>query len=196
MNADTNAAALDELTRLIPETKQLSEKDMLTVVGLLRQSLYAELEEEAAAGRIIDSDDVGALRILIRDLPVHAPEEIDDFISDLNLPPEEAEIEVANWPYRHQSVRGELLVGQELVGFTLVRLKPYSYLLLTQKGAPTIAESFSRAFGQKPAAHSDNLFKVQGQVLVAWTWVLDPDPNLALLEAEHLRALWESTATA
>jgi hypothetical protein len=157
---------------------------------LLRRALLGELQEEREAANIFSANNLPALVALIHSVPLHSPAERLAWSRELQLPPEEEEMELANWPYRHQSVGGDLLIREQLVPFRLIRLQAYGYLLLCSNADPEISETFTRAFAQPPRAQTERAFGDGERTWAAWAWFLNPDPAEAELAAENLRQLW------
>lgn len=181
----------DALSALIPDAKKLKPAERKALGGWMRRSIWMELEEEQEAACILAAGDIAGLTALIASLPLHAPEEKNAFAAELNLSAEETQLEAANWPYRHQAAKGQLLVGPELVAFTLIRLGRHAYLLLARQENQALLESFSRAFGRAPDVRSARVFRLPDQAWFAWAWFVDPDPGQACLEAGRLRELWK-----
>jgi len=179
------------LSALVHEAEKLNEKEKRALKGIIRRNLAHEQAEETAALNIVRIEDVDSLAQIIHSLPVHTEEEIFAFVEELELTGEEAEMEIANWAYRHQSVSGDLLVTDQVISFRLIRLNEYSYILLSLGDIPEIEENFSEVFGQSPRVHSNNSLRDQNQAWASWAWLMDPNPDTVQRDAEKLRQLWE-----
>jgi hypothetical protein len=183
----------ESLVELFPEAETLDKDDLNTLVGLMRRYVLLEHLEERDSQNIIDVADWQALRPIIAGLPLNTVKEMSEMMDELALDPEESEIETMNWAFRHQSVGGDLLVGEDLVPFKLIRLKEHSYILLSQYSRPEIFFNFSRAFGHEPSVYNAKALLVEKQPWAGYAWFLDPDVQAAQTEAENLRLLWEGT---
>ena len=98
----------EALQELLPDSKTLASDDFKLLLGAVRQQVLREDQEARESQTIISMDDWETLKSQIASLPLHTPEEIARLINELGLSLEEAEIENANWAFRHQSIAGEL----------------------------------------------------------------------------------------
>ncbi len=197
MDGPTNPApeaCWDTLLALVPEARSLALEQRKLFSGLVRQVLAGELQEEREAVNIFRMENVPALAQLIASLPLHSREEKLLAVDELQLSPEAAQMELANWAFRHQSVRGELLVRELLVPFRLIRLQPVNYLLLAREAWPEIPANFTQAFSRPPDVHTARALRVSGRAWAAWAWFLDPDRAAAERAAAELRHLWQGQA--
>lgn len=177
---------------LVPSAKKLDQDERRMFKGILRRELILEREAEAEALNVFRADDTAGLTRLIDSLPVNTPEEIELSVDELQLPQDEAEMEEANWAVRHQSIRGDLLVSEQIVPFRLIRLNRYTYLLMTPRGeAKNVLSGFCLAFGRDPDVTSKRALRDEEHRWSSWAWFLDPDRDSARRDAEQLRQLWE-----
>jgi hypothetical protein len=181
------------IQNLIPEAKTLDEQDFKSLIGLMRRHVLLEHQEEREAQNVFMVQDWEALRSLIAGLPANTRKEMTELIDELALDLEESEIETLNWAFRHQSVGGDLLVGDLLVPFKLVRLKEHAFILLCQKALPEVPAYFSKAFDRLPAVQMPRVMSINHEPWAGYAWFLDPDAHTAQLEAEALRKMWEET---
>lgn len=180
----------ETFTHLVPAAKTLDPAGRRLLAGYVRRRLVSAHDENRNSQNLVRLDDTAALSELVRSLPRSTPEEIATALKEWGIVGEEAVLETAGWPYRHQSVQGDLLLDERLVHFRLIRLEEYVYVLLCLVGDDRIAEGFGRAFGRAPAVHSREAVRTDDRVWIAWAWFLDPDPSEAEAAAERLRLMW------
>ncbi len=181
----------EALTDLIPGTANLEKEEFLTLAGLMRRHVLLEHQEEKEAVNIIDIADWKSIQPIISGLPLNSLKEMAVLMDELALDPEESELETLNWAFRHQSIGGELLAGERLIPFKLIRLKEFSYILLCEIGTPEIFFCFSRAFGKEPSIYEPRALMIDKRHWAGYAWFLDPDTQIAQSETENLRKIWE-----
>jgi hypothetical protein len=186
-----NQELRDSLTELIPGVQDLEADDFKTLAGLMRRQVLLEQQEEVTSQNIVAASNWQEIQRLISGLPLNNLREMAGLIDELALDPEESENETLNWAFRHQSLGGDLLVGEDLIPFKLIRLKEYSYILLCRDHRLEVLLGFSKAFQREPAVTTDKALKVEGHTWVGYAWFLDPDAQAAQNEADNLRAIWE-----
>jgi len=186
-----NQQLRESLTELIPGVQDLEYDDFKTLAGLMRRQVLLEHQEEATAQNIVAASDWQEIQRLIAALPLNNVREMAGLIDELALDPEESENETLNWAFRHQSLGGDLLVGEDLIPFKLIRLKEYAFILLCRDHRQEVLVSFSKAFQREPMVTTDKALKVEGHTWVGYGWFLDPDTQAAQCEADNLRGIWE-----
>lgn len=187
---ETDGPEWETFTHLIPEAIHLDPRGRRRLAGYVRRRLVSAHDENRDSQNLVRVDDIATLSELVRSLPRATPEEIAAALKEWGVVGEEAMLETASWPYRHQSVHGDLLLDEQLVHFRLIRLEEYVYVLLCLVGDDRIAEGFSRAFGRAAAVHSRKAVRTDDRVWIGWAWFLDPDPVEAEAAAERLRTMW------
>jgi len=179
------------LSEILPETpSDLGREQREFLCGLLRRLILQEEEEAAEALNVFRLEDIPALRAAVKAIPMYSAEEQIDIIRQLRLPPDEAGMEKANWAFRHQKLKGEILAGDRLIPFRLVRLGRHTYLLLALENLPDIAAAFCGVFQHEPELYTERVFRAAGQNWAAWFWFLDPDRDHAAAERARLQDLW------
>jgi len=181
----------ETLFSLVPESGKLPKNQRKAFMGLMRQHLVHEQEDEAAALNVFRLDDPAPLKALVDALPVFTYEEVVDRVKELNLSREESETEVAHWAMRHQSAKGQFLIGERLVPFRIVRLQEHAYLLISLEIRDEISKVFSEIFGREPGAFSGKALYVEDQTWTGWAWFIDPDRREADAAAAKLRETWK-----
>jgi hypothetical protein len=181
----------DSLAELIPGIHELEADDFKTLAGLMRRQVMLEHQEAHAAQNIVAAGDQQEIRRLAESLPFNNPKEIAGLIDELALDPEESEIETLNWAFRHQSVSGDFLAGEDLIAFRLVRMKEHTYILLCRDHCQQVVASFTQVFGRDPAVHHPQALRVEDHTWVGYAWFMDPDQQASQKESDSLRALWD-----
>lgn len=179
------------LSHIMPDANELEKSKRKDLYGLVRRTIIKEREIEDEAIRVYRVDDFDSLKAMIQSLPFTSDDDIVDQVKELHLTQEEAELETSYWAFNHQSVRGDLISGDELIPFKLVRLYEYTYLLLSPDNNPEIAGAFAEGFGEDCGAFSGNALNVENEKWCGWAWFVDPDPVKRRDQARQLKEIWE-----
>lgn len=190
-NPQTKEAVWHTLLELVPQARKLSQEQRLKMTGLMRQSLLLQEKDKKEAQNVYRSKDAPTLRALVESLPFADREEITRSVEELQLDPEEREMEIANWAFRRQSAEGELLVREQLVPFKLVRLHRDFFLLLCRTVAEDITLGFSAVFGKSPDAFSGQTLQTGEQSWTGWVWVRGGEANEDREALAQIRSLWK-----
>jgi hypothetical protein len=181
----------ESLSELIPAASTLENEEFKTLAGLMRRQVLMEHQEEKTAQNILAATDWQAMQRLVAELPSNNLKEMATLMDELALDPEESESETLNWAFRHQSLGGDILAGETLIPFKLIRLKQYSYILLSRDHCLEAFSNFSKAFGCAPTVTTEHAMRLEGHVWVGYAWFLDPDSQAVQREVDSLRAIWE-----
>jgi hypothetical protein len=184
---------LNSLAEVMPLAREISPEDCNPFFAYIRQWLLWSAEEQSQATNIYRPNDRQTLRQLVDALPWNTEEEILMQLDDLGLPALERDLEAANWAFRHQSVTGEFLVGEELVPFRLVRFQPTLYLLLAAGGRPEIVAEFNEVFSREPAAFSGTALRAEGETWVGWVWQRGGEAISPQAALQQIREIWKAT---
>ncbi|MBN1596315.1 hypothetical protein JW933_10355 [candidate division FCPU426 bacterium] len=179
------------LLKVMPQASGLDKALRDQLYGLVRRSLLLEHQEAQESARIFHPDDVQALRTMQESLPVASEQEILQTIGELQLSPEEGELEFAHWAFRRQSASGELLLGEQLVKFKLVRLHDWQYLLLCEQYLEAVVRCFERVFKRPADCFLPQPLRVGPLAWSAWMWITDSDPDRARIMRADILSRWQ-----
>ncbi|MCK5241146.1 hypothetical protein KAR34_01725 [bacterium] len=179
------------LQAVMPNAKNISGKQCSKLYGLVRRSLLWEKQEETEATQVYRPESTNELQFLIQSLNLATEEEIKAAVEELQLSPEEKELEYVHWAFRRQSANGEILIQDALIAFKLVRMNQYQYLLLCRENNADVADSFTRAFNHTPDIFSEHALMIEDKSCAGWMWILDPDKERANQMKEEISALWK-----
>lgn len=184
---------LNTLAEIMPLAREITPGERPAFFTYVRQWLLRNAEEESRATSIYRPEDARVLRQLVADLPWNTEEEILRRLDELQLQPLERDLEAANWAFRHQSVAGDLLVGEELIPFRLVRFRPTLYLLLAACDRAEIIAGFNRVFSREPAACTGGALRTDGEQWSGWVWETGGDTEQSHAALQRIREIWKAT---
>jgi hypothetical protein len=184
---------LNTLAEVMPLAREIAPGQRAAFFCAVRQWLRNRTEEESRATSIFRPDDLQTLRQLVAALPWNSEEEIRRKVEGLQLPAPECDLEAANWAFRHQSAAGDLLVGDELVSFRLVRLQPALYVLLAAGERPEIISGFNAVFDREPVLCSGAALRTEGETWTGWVWETSGDAASSQAALRRIRAIWEAS---
>ncbi len=179
------------ISKIMPEAKELEKELRSDLYGLVRRTILKEKELAAEATAIYRPDRPEELTQLINQLPYFTEDEIARAIGELQLSQEEEELEASHWVFNHQATRGEMMSGETLIAFKLVRLYEYAYLLICDGNYPEVVQAFDRAFGRPYAAFSEKALFIDDHHWSAWAWFTHPDDMVNQQNKVKFTELWK-----
>ncbi|MCD4814250.1 hypothetical protein K8S19_11235 [bacterium] len=180
-----------QLAALIPEAGNLEKTEQVMLHGLVRRAILFEKKQGEEAVSIFKPGETKQLEQFQAGLQNTPEDEIKSKVTEFGMDDEEAEIESANWSFRHQSARGEMLVKNTLIPFQMVRIEQYQYLLLVSGGVSAVMEAFIPVFTKIPDIYSEDAFQTDGHRWSGWIWVTDPDDVQVAIQKDKIKSMWK-----